>query len=364
MRIFIIAGEASGDLHGSNLIKQILEEEPNSEIRFWGGDKMAEALGKPPLKHISELAFMGFAEVIVNLGTILGNLKKCKASILGFNPDKIVFIDYPGFNLKINKWANSKGFECHYYISPQIWAWKTGRVHRIAKDNKRVYTILPFEKPFFREYGYEVDYVGHPLLEAIESHEPKPVKKNKPVLLLLPGSRKQEISVMLPLMLEATKKLKEYEVIIAGTTSVSKNLYQELTRNFEARLLINRTYDLLSVADFAIVTSGTATLEAALFGVPMVVCYKGNSLSVLIARFLIKVKYISLVNLILDKPVVTELIQGDCTPENIRETLREKTTVKSLESFTTTVSNLKEILRQGKETASERVAKAIIQKQR
>lgn len=325
MRYYIIAGEASGDLHGSNLIRGILEQDPDAHIRCWGGDLMEEA-GGTLVKHYRDLAFMGFVEVISNLGTIMQNLKTCKADVEKFNPDVLVLIDYPGFNLRIAKWANQKGIKVVYYISPQVWAWKESRVKTIRKHVDRMIVILPFEKNFYEKWNFQVDYVGHPLVEVVEEKlnsedlsitEESPLSQ-KNIVALLPGSRKQEILTKLPIMLEAVKAFPGYNFILAKSSAIPDEFYAPLLEGHSnLRSVRNKTYSLLMRAKAALVTSGTATLETALFDVPQVVCYKGSSISYLIAKRLIKVNYISLVNLIMNKPVVKELIQHELTPENL-----------------------------------------------
>jgi lipid-A-disaccharide synthase len=321
MKYYIIAGEASGDLHGSNLIKEILRKDTSAEIRAWGGDLM-EAAGAQVVKHYRDLAFMGFAEVIMNLKTILGNIKECKKDIQNFAPDAVILIDYPGFNLRIAEFVKNLGIKVYYYISPQIWAWKKGRVHKIAKFTDKIYTILPFEKAFFKKYGYDVEYVGHPLLDAIENRDTSENRKreirtefkvsDKPIVAILPGSRKQEIGVMLPIMLKQIKNFPEFQFILAAAPSFDLSYFDPFLKEYPSlKVIPNRTYDLLTISHAAMVTSGTATLETALFKVPEVVCYKANAISYQIAKRIVDIKYISLVNLIMDEEVVTELIQGD-----------------------------------------------------
>lgn len=331
MKYYIIAGEASGDLHGSNLMKAIFKKDPHAEIRFWGGDLMQEA-GGTLVKHYRELAFMGFAEVVMNLKTILNNIKLCKADILKFKPDVIIFIDYPGFNMRIAKWAKEIGIPTHYYISPQIWAWKENRIKAIKRDVDFMYVILPFEKDFYeKKHGFPVEFVGHPLIDAIHNRQhvdEASFRKefdldDKPIIALLPGSRKQEISKMLTEMLAVVKDFPAYQFVIAGAPSQEYAFYKQFLKDQNIHFISNRTYDLLSIASAALVTSGTATLETALFKVPEVVCYKGNWISYQIAKRIITLKYISLVNLIMDKEVVTELIQGECNPKRIKKELHK-----------------------------------------
>ncbi len=331
MKYYIIAGEASGDLHGSNLMKAIYEEDPQADIRFWGGDLMQKA-GGTLVKHYRELAFMGFVEVIFNLKTILSNIKICKKDILEFKPDVLIFIDYPGFNMRIAKWAKALNYKTHYYISPQIWAWKENRIKAIKEDVDKMFVILPFEKSFYEDkHHYPVDFVGHPLIDAIQNQpafdETVFRKENqlgdKPIIAVLPGSRKQEITKMLSVMLSVVDDFQEYEFVIAGAPSQDYEFYQQLISNKNIKFISNKTYDLLRSSTAALVTSGTATLETALFKVPEVVCYKGSSISYQIAKRIITLKYISLVNLIMDQEVVTELIQSECNTKRIKEELQK-----------------------------------------
>ena len=329
MKYYLIAGEASGDLHGANLIKALKKEDEQASFRFWGGELMHEAGGEL-IKHYRDLAFMGFVEVLFNLKTIFSNIKFCKKDIEEFNPDVIIFIDYPGFNMRIAKWAKERGIKTHYYISPQIWAWKENRIKSIKRDVDAMYVILPFEKYFYEnKHQFPVHFVGHPLIDAISNRtqiEPSVfLKENnldeRPIIALLPGSRKQEISKMLEVMLSVTDDFKEYQFVIAGAPSQEESFYTPFIKKQNVRLLLNKTYDLLSLSHSALVTSGTATLETALFKVPQVVCYKGSRISYEIARRVIKLKYISLVNLILDKEVVTELIQTKFNTKELKKEL-------------------------------------------
>ncbi|WP_167342557.1 lipid-A-disaccharide synthase [Nonlabens sp. SY33080] len=325
MKYYLIAGEASGDLHGSNLMKSIQSKDENAQFRFWGGDLM-QAVGGTLVKHYRDLAFMGFVEVLSNLNTILKNINLCKKDIESFNPDVIIYIDYPGFNFRIMKWARLKGYRNHYYISPQIWAWKENRIKAIKRDVDKMYVILPFEKDFYEQkHNYPVHFVGHPLIDAIAQR--KAVDHNeflatyklddRPLIALLPGSRKQEIKKMLKVMLRMVDKFPDYQFIIAGAPGQDASFYSQFLKNYPATLVMNRTYDLLSLCHAALVTSGTATLETALFKVPQVVCYKGSNISYQIAKRIINLNYISLVNLIMDEEVVTELIQSDFNEKNL-----------------------------------------------
>jgi lipid-A-disaccharide synthase len=329
MKYYLIAGEASGDLHGANLMKALQRRDPEADFRFWGGDLM-QNVGGEPVKHYRSLAFMGFAEVLLNIRTIFRNIAHCKKDIETWKPDVIIYIDYPGFNLRIAKWAKKKGYANHYYISPQIWAWKEGRIKDIKRDVDAMYVILPFEKDFYeKKHHFPVHFVGHPLIDAIAKRKqvnPEVFKtKNgldkRPIVALLPGSRKQEISKMLKIMLSSVENFDDYQFVIAGAPSQEPELYAPFIRKQNVHLLLNKTYDLLSISTAALVTSGTATLETALFKVPQVVCYKGSRVSYEIAKRVIKLKYISLVNLILNKEVVTELIQTDFNNERLNNEL-------------------------------------------
>jgi lipid-A-disaccharide synthase len=322
-KLYIVSGEASGDLHGSNVMKELLKNDPDLDIRFWGGDKMA-AVGGTMAKHIRELAFMGFVEVVMNLRTILRNMKFCKQDIKAFKPDAILLIDYPGFNMRIAEWAKKEGIRVFYYISPTVWAWKENRVEKIRRDVERLFVILPFEKPFYAKHNYDVEYVGHPLLDEIQQYKEKPTdtlaissNDKRPIVAVLPGSRVQELKTKLPVMLSLVDKYPDYHFVVAGAPNMDRSIYEELIGDRKVSVVFGQTYPLLQASTAAVVTSGTATLETALFGVPEVVCYIGNPISYHIAKRLVNVKYISLVNLILDRELVTELIQNDCTPENL-----------------------------------------------
>ncbi|MFK8037034.1 MAG: lipid-A-disaccharide synthase [Crocinitomicaceae bacterium] len=364
MKYFLIAGEASGDLHGSNLMRALKQSDANANFQYWGGDQMKSVDGKLK-KHINTLAFMGFVEVLFNLRTILKNIKTCKNQIEAFKPDVLILIDYPGFNLRIANFAKTKGLRVHYYISPQIWAWKQNRVHKIKRVVDAMYTILPFEKEFYQKFNVEVDYVGHPLVDAIQDFKTKALSletfrvsydlTEQPILAVLPGSRNQEIKTKLPIMLAAAKAFNNYQVIIAGAPNKDKSFYHDIIGNEHTTIIENDTYNLLNSANLAMVTSGTATLETALFKVPQVVCYKANGVSYQIAKRLVKVKYISLVNLIMDKSVVAELIQDELTVSNIITELRklENDNVEILLDY----HNLEKILGGG--GASKKVAELI-----
>lgn len=323
MRYYLIAGEASGDLHGSNLIKALRGKDPSAEFRCWGGDLM-QAAGATLVKHYRELAFMGFVEVIRHLPDILRNLRMCKTDILAYEPDVLILIDYPGFNLRIAPWAKARGLRVVYYISPQVWAWKESRVKNIKTSVDKMLVILPFEQAFYKKWDYTVDYVGHPLVEVIEAAQRQQPEKlsDKPIVALLPGSRAQEVALKLPVMLEVSRYFPDYQFVVAQAPSLDDAYYNHYTQAYpNVQLTKGNTYGLLRQARAALVTSGTATLETALFGVPEAVCYKGSQFSYEIAKRLIKVKYISLVNLIMDKPVVKELIQQDMNAGKLRAEL-------------------------------------------
>ena len=366
MKYYIIAGEASGDLHGSNLMKALYQEDAKADIRFWGGDLM-QNVGGTLVKHYRELAFMGFAEVILNLKTILNNIKICKSDIEKFNPDVIIFIDYPGFNMRIAKWAKEKGIKTHYYISPQIWAWKENRIKDIKRDVDKLYVILPFEKDFYeKKHNFPVEFVGHPLIDAIHnlttknsvSFKTENHLDEKPVIAILPGSRKQEISKMLTLMLSVVEDFPNYQFVIAGAPSQEYSFYEPFLKGKNIKFVANKTYDLLANAHAALVTSGTATLETALFKVPEVVCYKGSWVSYQIAKRIITLKYISLVNLIMDEEVVTELIQNECNPKRIKTELTKILNENHRDSLLKKYEELEQKL--GGIGASEKTAKLIV----
>ncbi len=331
MKYYIIAGEASGDLHASNLMKELKKLDADAAFRCWGGDLMA-AQGADLVRHYRDLAFMGFFEVLTHINTIAKNIRFCKKELLEFRPDVLILVDYPGFNLRISRFAHEHGILVFYYISPQLWAWRSSRVKTIKKYVDRMFVILPFEKDFYARYGYEVDFIGHPLLDVINSDTTYPGRKDflernhlpdKPVIVLLPGSRRQEIRLMLKAMLKAVSSFGEYQFVIAGAPSISPDFYSGITAGTSVSVVSGQTYDLLRHSNAALVTSGTATLETALMGIPQVVCYKGNFLSYLVAKSVIRVKYISLVNLIMDKEIIHELIQEDLTRQNLRNELKK-----------------------------------------
>ena len=366
MKYYLIAGEASGDLHGANLMRALQQIDPKAEFRFWGGDRM-EAVGGKLIKHYRDLAFMGFWEVVTNLRTILRNIDFCKRDITQFQPDALIFIDYPGFNMRIAKWAKEIGIPTHYYISPQIWAWKENRIKAIKRDVDAMYVILPFEKDFYEgKHQYPVHFVGHPLLDAIvarkEVSEDVFKQENgldeRPIIALLPGSRKQEIAKMLSVMLSVVGSYHQYQFVIAGAPSLGYDFYKQFIKEENVHFVTGKTYDLLSHAHAALVTSGTATLETALFNVPEVVCYRGNWISYQIAKRVISLKYISLVNLIMDAPIVTELIQGELNTKNLKTELEKLLNPEHRAKLLKDYKTLREKL--GNEGASERTASLIV----
>ena len=326
MKYYLVAGEASGDLHGANLMAALKSRDPQAEFRFFGGDLM-QAEGGTLVKNYAEMAYMGFVEVALNLRKILKNMKSCKEDIAAWKPDVVIPIDFPGFNLKIAAFCKEKGFKVFYYISPKVWAWNQKRVLNIKKVVDKLFCILPFEVDFYQSWDMKVDYIGNPLLDAVFSHQKNEsflAQNNlgqKPIVALLPGSRKQELKGILPEMLAVADQFPDYQFVIAGAPSFNQNHYASFTGKNLVPVIFNQTYDLLEHASAALVASGTATLETALFHVPQVVLYKGNFITIAIARLLIKIRFISLVNLIMNREIVKELIQQDCTPEKISKEL-------------------------------------------
>lgn len=365
MKYYILVGEASGDLHGANLMKALLKQDPEAEIRFWGGDLMQE-VGGTLVKHYKERAFMGFVEVLMNLRKILGMISFCKKDIAQFNPDVLIFIDNSGFNLRIAKWAKQQGFRTNYYISPQVWASRAGRVKDIKRDIDEMFVILPFEKEFYKKYEYDVHFVGHPLIDGIAGRKQVSIEEfrkehdlgYKEIIALLPGSRKQEITKMLSVMLSLVDDFPKYQFVVAGAPSQSYEFYQEIIGDANVKFINNKTYDLLSVSHAALVASGTATLEAALFKVPQVVCYKGSNISYQIAKRIITLSYISLVNLIMDREVVKELIQNDFTKENLKHELERILEAEHRQQLFLSYFDLEQKL--GGKGASAKAAKLIV----
>jgi len=327
LKLYIIAGEASGDLHGSNLIKALKARKTDLDIRAWGGDLM-EGAGANIVKHYRELAFMGFYEVLLNIRTILKNIRLCKNDIQKFKPDALILIDYPGFNLRIAKWARQNNIRVLYYIAPQVWAWKENRIHAMKAHIEHLFVVLPFEKSYFEQHNMPVTFVGHPLLDQISisqeskrEFETKNKLSSKPIVALLPGSRKQEIKTMLPIMLSVADFYPDYQFVVAGAPSQNESFYREIAGGKNFTLLFGQTSEILRHAQAGLITSGTATLEAGIYKVPQVVCYKGSAISYQIAKRLVKIKYISLVNLILDRPAVKELIQHELNTLQLRNEL-------------------------------------------
>lgn len=366
MKYYIIAGEASGDLHGANLMKEIKAKDLQAEFRFWGGDLMS-AVGGTLVKHYNELAFMGFVEVAMNLTTILRNIKYAKKDVTSWNPDVVILIDYPGFNLRIAPFVKKLGIPVVYYISPQVWAWKSGRVNKIVKSVDKMLVILPFEKDFYQKWNYEVEFVGHPLIDAIEQRE-EPNRDtfisdwkldNRPIIALLPGSRKQEIQAKLPVMLSIVDDFPEYQFVIAGAPGQEKSFYRPFMKD-GVQMVENKTYQLLQLSQAALVTSGTATLETALLNVPEVVCYKGSRISYEIGRRLVKnIKFISLVNLIMNREVVKELIQHNLNYENLKTELSLLLEGEKRNQMLSDFNKLRRKL--GGVGASEKAAEAVIE---
>lgn len=367
MKYYIIAGEASGDLHASNLMKELKKQDLSATFRCWGGDLMKDQ-GGDLVRHYKDLAFMGFFEVLTHLVTITKNILFCKQDILAYHPDVLILVDYPGFNLRISKFAHKHGIRVFYYISPQLWAWRSSRVHAIKRNIDRMFVILPFEKQFYAGYDYNVDFIGHPLLDVINGETIRPDRKaflernhlpDRPVIALLPGSRRQEIRVMLKLMLKIVPSFNEYQFVVAGAPSISPEFYTRLTSGPMVSVITGQTYDLLSCSEAALVTSGTATLETALMGVPQVVCYKGSYLSYLVARLVIRVKFISLVNLIMEKEIIKELVQKNLNTNNLRRELKKILDSNDRMEIIKAYNGLREKL--GGEGASAKAAHLMIQ---
>lgn len=351
-------------MHGANLMKALKQNDQKAEFRSWGGDHM-QAEGGNLAMHIRDLAFMGFKEVVLNLNKIFANIKFCKQDIQTFDPDAVILIDYPGFNLRIAKFAKEKGYKVIYYISPQVWAWKSSRVNKIKRYVDQMLVILPFEQAFYNRWDYPVTFVGHPLLDVIAEFKPDPkFRENhklpeKPLVALIPGSRKQEIAKILPELVSVIPHFPDYHFVIAGAPGISEDFYHQYLPENQTTVVFNETYNLMSYAKAGLITSGTATLEAALFELPEVVVYKGSQLSYFIARKLVNVKYISLVNLVMDELVVKELIQQDCNAKTVHDNLSQ--ILENPEERATMQQKFKTLKdRLGQKGASERAAKAII----
>jgi len=368
MRYYIIAGEASGDLHASALVRELKVLDPAGHFRGWGGDLM-EQQGVELVRHYRDLAFMGFAEVITHLPVILRNFSACEQDILDFHPDVLILVDYPGFNLRMAKFAHGKGIRVFYYISPQLWAWHSSRVKQIRKYVDRMFVILPFEQEFYARHGVEVDFPGHPLTDRLGSGMDLPLREeflqrnslpSIPVIALLPGSRKMEIRQMLRIMTTVKTSFPEYQLVVAAVPSIPETFYQDILGDSGIRMVSGQTYELLAHSAAALVTSGTATLETALMGIPQVVCYRGNPFSYMIARRLVKVEYISLVNLICGKKVIPELIQGELTTSNLVRKLKELAEPGPVRD--SVLAGYRELAKKlGSRGASERTARLMVQ---
>ena len=363
MKYYIIAGEPSADLHGANLIKGLLTSDPNAEIRFWGGDLMqAEAGSKGTLvKHYKENSIMGFVEVVKNLGKILGLMKFCKKDLLEFAPDVLILIDYPGFNLKMAGFAKANGIKTAYYIAPKVWAWKKGRIKTIRKVVDNLYVIFPFEVPFFEQHGIQAIYKGNPIMDSIEQSRANytPTKSERPIIALVAGSRAQEVKHILPVMAQAMKGMTEYQGVVTAVDWLDRSVYEDILKGSDIKIVYNETPNVLMSAEAALVKSGTATLETALLGVPEVVCYAGGSISMAVAKMVVKIKWISLVNIILNRTAVTELIQQDLTAENcIKELKLIMNNGANCDKLKDDYQELKDMV--GTSGASERVAEDIV----
>lgn len=362
MRYYIIAGEASGDLHGSNLILALRKRDSQAVIRFWGGDLMAKAAGYEPVRHIRDLAIMGFVEVVTHLHTILGNIDFCKKDILQFKPDIVIGVDYPGFNLKIERWAHQQHIRTVHYISPNLWAWKKNRINGMRRNLDLLCYILPFERDFFALNNMpQAVYVGHPLLDAI--HLSPLTSDPRPIVALLPGSRRQELCSSLPAMVRLAQENPQYSFLVAGMSTLGREIYDRyIPSEGNIEILFDSTYQILSQATAAVVCSGTATLETALFNVPQVVCYRGNPISYIIARAVVghRIRFISLVNLIADRPVVTELLQSDFNHTRLADEFRRITAdTANRDRMLREYAEMRTIL--GDSGASDRTAQAVIQ---
>ncbi|MBQ4230305.1 MAG: lipid-A-disaccharide synthase [Salinivirgaceae bacterium] len=373
MRYFLIAGEASGDLHGSNLVRELKLQDPQAQFRFFGGDLMAAQAGVPPVKHYSEMAFMGFVRVLMNLRKIGRNMEQCKAEIIDFKPDVVILIDFAGFNLRIAEFAKSLGLKTVFYISPKIWAWKQNRIKKIKKYIDKMLTILPFETEFYARFDYPVEYVGNPILDAIEEfrsgdHQTEADFRkannltDKPIIGLLAGSRKQEVDFMLPVMIEVSRQFPEYQFVISGAPGLDRDYYTKVIgADCNIPIVFGQTYNLLKFSRAALVTSGTATLETALFGVPEAVLYRISAPDFLyrVGRKLLKVKWISLANLIVGREIIRELVQMDCNPRTIADELRKILDDEQYDAeFQCNYAELRQ--RMGSAGASQRAAQAVI----
>ncbi len=355
-RYYFIVGEASGDLHAANLIKELSLLDTDATFQGFGGERMQKE-GLELTKHYQEMAFMGFWEVLINLSAIIKNFKQAKKELLEYKPEVLILVDYPGFNMRMAKFAKKHNIKVVYYITPQVWAWKESRVKKLKRDVDLLLPILPFERSFFAKHGIDVNYVGHPLLDAFKDLDSRNIESEKPIIAILPGSRKQEIATSLPIMMEVAKSFENYQFVIAGAPSISQDFYRNITKDSYMPVLSNQTHALLKESKAAIVTSGTATLEAAILKVPQVVCYKTSSISYFLAKLVVKVKYIALVNLICDKEVVKELIQDDFNTDNL---LNELNRILNKKNKTQILSDYDSLIRfLGGVGASKRAADAI-----
>lgn len=327
MKYFVIAGERSGDLHAGNLMKALKSEDSSADFRYWGGDYMQAVAGNPPTVHYNEMAFLGYYEVLVNIRKVLNNIDYCKKDLVDYQPDVLILIDYPSFNLKIAEFAKKQGIKVFYYISPKVWVWKEKRVFKIKKWVDKMFVIFPFEVDFYKKFDYDSFYTGNPLLDEISDYTPSTdfIQKNnlsdKPIIGVLPGSRKQEVTGFLQDMLTIVKEYPDHQFVIGGVNNLSSSFYEPFIDNEQISVVYEQTYDLLSHSKVALVASGTATLETALFNIPQVVCYRLNKISAFIVKLFIKVKYVSLVNLIGNREIVTELLQENFNPTRMKEEL-------------------------------------------
>ena len=368
MKYYFIAGEPSGDLHASNCMKEILKLDLDSQFAFTGGDLMQKVSGLAPIIHIQQMAFMGFVDVLKNIFIIKNNFKIVKDSILKFKPDVLILVDYPGFNLRMARWAFKKKINVNYYISPSVWAWKESRVEQIKKYTNKLFVILPFEEEFYKKHNHKVYFVGHPLIDAINQQKPNFKSKanfilenklsEKPIIAVLPGSRIQEIERMLSIMIQVASHFTDYQFVFAGSSNLSKKYFSDLEKH-DIKVVFNQTYELMSYAQAGIIKSGTSTLESALFKLPQVVCYKTGALSFLIGKRLVNLKFISLVNLIMNKLVVKELIQNDFTVKNISDELFKLLNNQDYRNIM--INNYNQLQKKlGGDGASKRIAETIV----
>lgn len=366
MKYFLVVGERSGDMHGSRIIRELMHLDSEADIKFYGGEQMEKEGGKL-LYHYTSYSFMGAFDVFKNIGVIKKALKQCTKDILGFRPDALILIDFSGFNMKLAKAANQAGIKVHYYIAPKVWAWNTKRAYKIKALVDELYCILPFEQEFYKQFEYKVNYVGNPVLDAIREHQftdefrERYKFSSKPIVALLPGSRKQEIERMLEFFTSTVQGLNDYQFVIAAVPSYPKEYFEEVSKKYQVGLVYDDTYNLLHHSKAALVVSGTATLETALIGTPQVVCYKLGKFSYHLMKQFVKVKFISLVNLIANREVVKELIQNDCSAENVRQELikllEDKIAIQELKEGYQEVKNIL-----GEYQPSEQTARLIYQK--